>query len=52
MLFTNFLAQAVAPVITARQTDRHLATRVREHTPFSTFVGQKHTEFCAHRIAL
>ena len=31
MLFINFLAQAVAPVMSARQNDINLATRVREH---------------------
>ena len=40
------------------ETNRHLATRVRENlhpirtrTSFSTFMGQKHVELCAQRIA-
>ena len=57
VLFINFLAQAVAPVMSARQTDIllhvfvNIKHPIRIHTSFSTFTGQKHAEPYGLRIA-
>ena len=56
VLFTNFLAQAVVPVMSAKQTDillhvfvniKHL---IRTRISFSTLMGQKRADLYAQRI--
>ena len=57
VLFKDFLTQAVAPVVSARKTGIllhvfvNIEHPIRTHTSFSTFVGQKHVELRAQRIA-
>ena len=56
VVYINLLAQAVVPVMLARQTDMlHVFVNIwhpiKTCTSFSTFLGQKHAELCAQRIA-
>ena len=56
VLFINFLAQAVVPVMSAKQTDIllhvfvNISLLIRTRISFSTLMGQKHADLYARRI--